>query len=192
VPTTAPTSSPTAAPKPKTVPLITTNVTQREVTYGTRASTMFTIRVAGKPWAGKPVRMCVAEAGAEAACTDATTGITGPVVLTRAATAGFQVYVEVAETETTAAATSATSTWAVRANVAAQRSAKGAMTVTVLGAAGQTVQVQQQIGRIWVAVGEYTAEPMATVNGLTSGQRYRVVVPDTAAILGATNTPVIA
>jgi serine protease len=190
---TPPTSAPpTVAPKPKTAPLITTNVTQREVTYGTKTSTTFTVRVGGKPWAGKPVRLCVSEAGAEAACADATTGTTGSVVLTRAATAGFQVFVEVAETETTTAAKSATSTWTVRAKVAAYRSAKGAMTVNLVGAAGQTVQVQQQIGRLWVQVGEYSAVPSIVVRGMTPGQRYRVVVPDTAAILGATSTQITA
>jgi serine protease len=191
-PTVAPTTSPTVAPKPRTAPLITTDVTRREVAYGTRTSTTFTVRVAGKPWAGKPVRLCVSEAGTEAACTDAKTGTTGSVVLTRAATAGFQVYVEVAATETTTAAKSATATWTVRAKAAAYRTAKGVMTVNIAGAAGQTVQVQQLIGRLWVQVGEYSAVPSIVVRGLTPGQRYRVVVPDTAAILGATSTQITA
>ncbi|MEU4622158.1 S8 family peptidase [Actinoplanes sp. NPDC023801] len=195
-PTTAPTTSPAPSGStpaaPKLTPLITTNVTTREVAYGTRVSVTFTVRVGGKSLNRKPVRLCVAETGSEAVCTETTTGATGSVVLTRTATAGFKVHAEVAETATTNAARSATSTFTVRAKVTLARTAKGVMTVALLGAAGQTVQVQQYANRAWQNVGEYTAAPMTRVSGLIPGQRYRVVVPDTAAILGTASIPITA
>jgi serine protease len=197
-PTTAPTTGPTPTPssstpaKPKLTPLITTNVTTREVAYGTKASVTFTVRVAGKAYPNKPVRLCVAESAGEPVCTDATTGNTGAVVVTRTATAGFRVHVEVVETETTVAAKSATSAFTVRAKVTVKRTAKGVMSVAMIGADGQTVQVQQYVNRVWETIGEFPAAPVTTVSGLIPGQRYRVVVPNTASILGVTSTVITA
>jgi serine protease len=197
-PTTAPTTGPTPAPSsstpaaPKSTPLITTNVTTREVAYGTKASVTFTVRVAGKTFTRKPVRLCVAESGGEPVCTDTTTSTSGTVVLTRTATAGFQAHVEVAETETTAAAKSATSTFTVRAKVALKRTAKGVMAVAMLGVDGQTAQVQQYVNRVWETVGEFPAAAMTTVSGLIPGKQYRVVLPDTTGILGVASTPITA
>jgi serine protease len=139
-----------------------------------------------------PVRLCVAESGGEAVCTDTTTTTSGTVALTRTATAGFKVHVELAETGTTAAATSATATFTVRAKVAVKRTTKGVMTVAMLGVDGQTVQVQQYVNRVWETVGEFPAAAMTTVSGLTPGKEYRVVVPDTTAILGVASTPLTA
>ncbi|WP_045742006.1 S8 family peptidase [Actinoplanes rectilineatus] len=200
-PTTAPTSvapttkAPTTAPTPvKTVakvkPVVTSNVSTREVAYGTATSTTFTVRLSGKAYAGKVVSVCVTEAGAAVRCTSAQTTTAGTVVVNRPGTAGFRVYLSVPESETALAATSPTATWTVRAKVAAARSAKGVMTVTLTGVAGQTVQVQQLAGGRWTTVGTFPAAARTTVNGLTANQKYRVVVPDTIAVLGVTSTTV--
>jgi serine protease len=207
-PTTAPTSAPTTAPTsgpsptpsastpaaPKSTPLITTNVTTREVVYGSKASVTFTIRIAGKTITRMPVRLCVSESvsQSEPVCTDTTTTTSGTVAVTRTATAGFKVHIEVPETGTTAAATSPASTFTVRAKVVAKRTSKGVMSVAMLGVDGQTVQVQQYVNRAWMNVGEFPAAAMTTVSGLTPGRQYRVLVPDTAGILGVASTPITA
>ncbi|GAA4928601.1 S8 family peptidase [Actinoplanes utahensis] len=194
-PTTAPTTSApvtTSPSAPKLNPLITTNVTAREVVYGSATSTTFTVRVAGKAWTGKPVEVCLAEAGAPAACTAATTTAAGTVLVPRTAKAGFQVFVKMSETGTTSAATSPAATWTARAQATVQRAGKGVLTVTVNGASGQNVQVQQYANRVWQTVLEYPAVAKATIGGATGGRQYRVVVADTTAVLGVTSTPVTA
>jgi serine protease len=201
-PTTAPTTSAppttapptTAPPKAKITPLITSNVASREVTYGTATATTFTVRVSGSPWANKPVSLCLAEAGAGFSCTDTKTGVGGTVVVSRTAKTGFQVYVKMAETETTTAATSPVTSFTVRAAVTASLAGRGVMTVAINGVAGQRVQIQRynSITRDWYAVASYDAVPKVSVTGLVSGQKYRVVVPDTAAVLGATSVTVLA
>ncbi|MFC7534722.1 S8 family peptidase [Actinoplanes sp. GCM10030250] len=185
-PTTAPTSSAARAN-----PLLTTTVISREVAYGTSTATTFTVRVAGKVWARKPVSLCVSEAEGEFFCTDTTTTVSGTVVLSRPATSSYKANLKVAETETTNAATSPTATYRVRAKVTVTRTSRGVMTVRLTGAAGQTVQVQQYMAGRWVEIGDFPAAATTTVSGMTIGQRYRVVVPDTAAILGVTSAGVM-
>ncbi|BEL12332.1 hypothetical protein Q0Z83_105230 [Actinoplanes sichuanensis] len=194
-PTTSPTTAPTTAPpKPKLNPLITSNVATREVAYGTATATTFTVRVAGSPWANKPASVCIAEAGAGFSCTDTKTSINGTVTVSRTAAAGFQVYVKTAETETTAAATSPVTTYTVRAKVAASLAGRGVMTVTINGVAGQRAEIQiyNSVTRDWTTVAGYQAVARVSVSGLVSGQRYRVLVPDTTAVLGATSGTVLA
>ncbi|BBH63798.1 hypothetical protein ACTI_04830 [Actinoplanes sp. OR16] len=198
-PTTAPTTSaPTAAPTTKAptptptiskiTPVITANVSTREVSYNSTTVTTFTVKASAKAYAAKSVSVCLSESGGPFSCTDTKTTTAGTVAVSRKATAGYQVYLTVPGTETINEVTSATATYKVRVTAAVSRSAKGAMLVTLNGHAGQAVEVQHYVSGTWRTVGTYSATAAkTTVSGLTAGQRYRVVVPDTASILGTTS-----
>jgi serine protease len=135
------------------------------------------------------VQVCVTEAGGSPVCTAAVTGKTGTVPVKRTATTGYTLRVVVAATGTTAEVTSPVATVTVKATVKASRS-KTTMTVTMTGVAGQSVEVQQLVTKVWTKVGAFPAAAKATVGNLVAGQKYRVVVPDTAGILGATSSAV--
>jgi hypothetical protein len=53
------------------------------------------------------------------------------------------------------------------------------------------VQVQRLDKSTWVRVTAYRAEASREVGGLVKGQRYRVVVPSTATVTGATSAAVV-
>ena len=186
------TASPTPTPT-KTVakvkPAIAISPATQQVAYGAAAKTSFTVTVSGKAFAQRPVQVCVTDPGKAPSCTAATTGSTGGVLVSRTATAGYQAYITVPGTDTTEAVTSPTATVTVKATLAVVRSGN-AMTVTLGGAAGQSVQVQRQNGSSWVTVLTYQAVAKATVSNLTTGQHYRVVVPDVAGIVGVTSATV--
>ena len=74
--------------------------------------------------------------------------------------------------------------------MAVSRTARGVMTVRITGVADQTVQVQEYYLGRWESAGEFPAAATTTVSGLTSGTRYRVVVPDTTTILGTTSSTI--
>ncbi|HWS32323.1 MAG TPA: S8 family serine peptidase [Actinoplanes sp.] len=180
----SPSPSVTSA-KPRLNPLITTNVTSREVAYGSNMATTFTVRVGGSPWANKPVQLC-----ADDICTDVRTTGTGTVSVSRTATAGVKLQVRMTETDTTQAAMSPVAVWTVRVKVAASVS-RGVMTVTIGGATGQPVQVQQlSANRQWEPAGTFDAVPRTTISGLRARQQYRVVVADSAGLLGAAGNTV--
>jgi serine protease len=195
-PTVQPTIQPTATPTPtrtaapRLTPVITSNVRNREVTYGTRTSVRFTVRMSGVAAARKPVRICVTPAGARMTCATATTDARGTVVVSRTAKAGFRMHAEVIGTSTTNSAKSTVATFTVRAKVAVKRHSKGAMTVKLTGATGQTVRVQRYVKRTWRTVSSVKAKSQTTVRGLIRGQRYRVVVPNTTAIRGVTSSAI--
>jgi serine protease len=195
-PTVQPTIQPTATPTPtrtaapRLTPVITSNVRNREVTYGTRTSVRFTVRMSGVAAARKPVRICVTPAGARMTCASATTDAKGTVVVSRTAKAGFRMHAEIVGTSTTNSAKSTVATFTVRAKVAVKRHSKGAMTVKLTGATGQTVRVQRYVNRTWRTARSITAKPQTTVRGLIRGQRYRVVVPNTTAIRGVTSSAI--
>ncbi|WP_430779993.1 S8 family serine peptidase [Actinoplanes sp. G11-F43] len=185
-PVTPPSDPPATGTAPRLNPLITTNVTKREVAYGTKTSTTFTVRVSGTVWANKPVQLCV-----DGDCSDTTTTSSGTVVVNRPATGAVTLQVRMAESATTLAASSPVATWTVRATVSASRTARGAMTVTLNGVDGQTVQVQQYAApRGWETVGTYPAVAKMQVTDLRVGQKHRVVVPDSATLLGAASNAV--
>jgi serine protease len=186
-PTPTPTPSKTAVVKVK--PAVTVSPASQQVAYGSATTTTFTVTAAGKAWAQRPVQICVTETGGKLTCTAATTDASGAVAVKRTATIGYQVYVQVTATDASEAATSPTATVTVRATVAVARSGN-TMTVAISGVAGQTVQVQRQNGSSWVTVGSYKAAAKATVGNLTTGQHYRVVVPDATGITGATSLTV--
>ncbi|SNY65729.1 S8 family peptidase [Paractinoplanes atraurantiacus] len=197
-PTAAPTKTATATPTKtatptptvaKTVPVVTVSPATKQVTHGTSVATTFTVKSAGKALANTPVQVCVTEAGGSAVCTAATTGKSGTVAVKRTATTGYTVHVVVAATATTAEVTSPAATVTVKATVKVSRS-KTSMTVTMTGVAGQTVEVQQLVNKVWTTVGDFPAAARTTVGDLVLKQKYRVVVPDTAGILGATSSAV--
>ena len=193
-PTPAPTSkAPTPTPsKPAVVkvkPAVAVSPASQQVTYNTMVATTFTVTASGQAWALRPVQICVTETGGKTNCLTTTTDAKGIVAVQRAATIGYQAYVQVLATDVSEAVTSSTATVTVRATVTVARSGK-TMTVAIGGAAGQTVEVQRQNGSAWVTVGSYKATANATVSNLTEGQRYRVVVPDAPGILGATSATV--
>ncbi|GAA0510618.1 hypothetical protein Ade02nite_46030 [Paractinoplanes deccanensis] len=199
--TTAPTataspapSRTTASPAPtrtvaKTVPVVTVSPATKQVTYGAAVTTTFTVKSAGKTLPYASVQVCVSEAGGSPVCTSATTSKSGTVPVKRTATAAYTVQVTVAETSTTAQVTSPAAAVTVKATARVSRS-KSTMTVTMTGVAGQTVEVQQMVNKVWAKVGDFPAAARTTVGNLVTGQKYRVVVPDTAGIVGVTSSAV--
>ncbi|MFF5079105.1 S8 family serine peptidase [Actinoplanes sp. NPDC000266] len=184
--TATPSPSPTVA---RTTPVVTVSPATKQVNYGANVSTTFTVKSAKKPLANTPVQVCVTEAGGSAVCTAATTSKSGTVPVKRTATTGYTVHVVVGATATTAEVTSPVATVTVKATVKLSR-AKTSMTVTMTGVAGQTVEVQQLINKVWTTVGDFPAAAKSTVGDLVLKQKYRVVVPDTTGILGLTSSAV--
>jgi serine protease len=121
-----------------------------------------------------------------------TTNATGTFLFTRTAASSFQVMLAVNATDTSQAVTSAAVSYTVRSQLAVARIGAGTLKVDLNGVAGQVVQIQRYDKNRWVLATAYRAEPSHTVSRLTLGQRYRVVVPDTTAIVGAISAAVTA
>jgi hypothetical protein len=149
----------------------------------------FTVTAAGKAWAARPVQVCVVDTGVAAKCTATSTGTNGAIVVSRVATAGYKLYLQVNATDASEAVTSATATVTVKARVAVVRSGMS-MTVSLNGVAGQKVQVQHRKGSSWVTMLRFQASAKTKVSGLATGERYRVVVPDATGLRGATSATV--
>ncbi|GAA4590321.1 type VII secretion-associated serine protease mycosin [Actinoplanes octamycinicus] len=181
-PTTTPTPTPTITPVPAK-PTVTTDVTARTVTYGTRTSTTFKVTAGGEPWAAQPVSLCVSAAGGAWSCTAGKTTSTGTYTVARTATASFRVRL-------TASTASSTSTYTVKAGLAVARGAKKTLTVKVTGAAGQKLTVQRYVNKRWSTVKSYAATSTRTVTGLVSGGSYRVVLSSTSKVAGVTSQTV--
>jgi serine protease len=189
--TTSPTPTPTkTTTAPKVTPAIRTTVPATTLVYGSNVTITYAVTISGKPWAGKPVRIGVAQNGAYS-YTDATTTDGGSFVFTRAATGPFQVRLVVPASETTNEAASAVVSVTVRAQAAVSSPAKGALKVTLAGAVGQTVQVQRYDRSRWVTAGTYLATGADhSLTGLVSGATYRVIVPTSVGVTGLTSTSV--
>jgi serine protease len=197
--TVTPTPSKTVTPTPtpskpvvKVRPVITLTPATQTVVAGMSATTTFTLTVAGKPWAQMPVRYCVTPSGAAATCTTATTDANGQVQVVFTATGKAAVQLTATETDTSVAVTSAVATVTVRTQATLLRTGPGALTATIAGAAGQTVQLQRFDNNRWLLVTSYRAEPTHILSGLVAGQTYRLVVPATATLTGATSDNVTA
>jgi tryptophanase len=169
--------------------VITVSAPATEVPYGTATTTTFTVTADGAAWAKRPVNVCVAEGNASFKCTSTTTGDTGGVAVQRTATGAFKLQLQIPASDANVAATSPVVGVTVRASVVLVRTGN-TMTVTINGAAGQAVQVQRLDGTRWLPALTYKAVAKVNVTGLTTGRSYRVVVPDTTTILGATSTTV--
>jgi hypothetical protein len=142
----------------------------------------------GTAWAKRPVNVCLAEGTANSfRCTTTTTGDTGGVAVQRTATGAFKLQMQIPASDANLAATSQVVGVTVRAGVTVVRT-DGSMSVAINGAAGQTVQVQRLDGTRWLTALTYKATAKVTVTGLMTGRSYRIVVPDTTTILGATST----
>jgi serine protease len=200
VPTTAPTTSapvttPPATPGTKVKPVITVNSASAEVTYGTTVSTAFTVTAGGQAWARKPVQVCVAEGGAGFSCIGTTTSDAGTVRVNRVAKAYFRVVVTATATPASEAVTSSPVGYRVWATATLTKNSFGQVQATLVGANGRAAEIQQLVNGAWRAVGAYTApvSPMkVTLSGLRPGQTYRVVVPDSATVMGVTSASIIA
>ncbi|HWS32322.1 MAG TPA: S8 family peptidase [Actinoplanes sp.] len=168
---------------------ITANVSAAEVVYGTSTTTRFTVKSGGQAWAGKQVELCVTEAGADPECSRTWTGPNGMAQLTRAANASYQVVLK-AEGNVSAPAG-----YRVKAAVMLFKSGEGELTLSVTGATGQDVDIQQAVGGDWQSVATWTvpgSPARITINGVTAGESYRVVVPDTDEVGGVTSSPIVA
>ncbi|GIF39685.1 S8 family peptidase [Actinoplanes xinjiangensis] len=193
--TTAPTTPPATGTPVKAVPVITANTAGGEVVHGTATSTTFTVKAGGQVWSRKSVSVCVTEAGSAQLCTAAVTDDFGAVRVDRAGKASYQVVLKAAATAANEAATSATVSWKVRAAVTVVPATWGQAHITLTGATGRSTEIQQKIAGVWRKVGAYTAPTSpakATLTGLSRGQTYRVVVPASTTILGATSGEFVA
>jgi hypothetical protein len=139
-----------------------------------------------------PVRYCVTPSGTAATCTTTTTDANGRVQVVFTATGKATVQLTATETDTSVAINSSVATVMVRAQATLLRTGPGALTATLAGAAGQMVQLQRFDKTRWVLVTSYRAEPTHILSGLAAGQTYRLVVPATAALSGATSDNVTA
>ncbi|MFC4064688.1 S8 family peptidase [Actinoplanes subglobosus] len=197
--TTAPTTPPTKAPTtaPTTPPVagapvkITANTIGGEVVYGTATSTTFTVTAGGQALSRQPVSVCVTEAGAAQQCTDATTSDLGVVQVDRAGKASYQVVLKASNGGVTSAAVS----YKVRAAVTVVPTGRGQAQITLTGAIGRATEIQQWAGNGWRRVASYTAPASpakAALSGLMPGQTYRVVIPESTTVLGATSGEFVA
>jgi serine protease len=193
--TTPPTTPPATGTPVKAAPVITANTTGGEVVHGAATSTTFTVKAGGQAWARKSVSVCVTESGAAQLCTDAVTDDLGAVRVDRPGKASYEVVLKATASAANEAATSATVSWKVRAAVTVVPTGWGQAQITLTGAAGRATEVQQKVAGVWRKVGSYTvpASPAkATLTGLAPGQTYRVVIPASTTILGATSGEFIA
>jgi type VII secretion-associated serine protease mycosin len=187
---TSPSPTPSRSAVVKVRPTVTLSTQPQEVPYGSTATVTFTVTSADRPWSLRPVSVCVAESSTSAfKCTPGTTSVTGTVTVQRTATGTFTSQLLVTATDASEAVTSAVATTRVRATLAVTRE-NNVLTVRIGGAAGQTVQVQRQDGTRWLTVLTYRAVSQATIGGLTTGQSFRLVVADSATLLGATSATV--
>ncbi|WP_328460510.1 S8 family peptidase [Actinoplanes sp. NBC_00393] len=184
-PTPKPTPTPTPTPAP-TRPVVTANVSTKQVGYGMTTRTVFTVAAGGTAWAAQPVSVCYSAVGGRWTCTPATTTTAGTYTYTRKATGAFRVRLAAAATSTNTAA-SDIAIYTVKATVAVARAGKGTLTVRVTGATGQKVTVQRYTGGKWKTAKTYAAVTSRKVTGLAAGGRYRVVVAGTAAVQGVTS-----
>ena len=187
--TATPTPTPTK-PAPKIRPVIAVSPASQSVVAGTTVTTTFTVTGGGKPWAQRPVQVCVTPAGAAPTCTTGTTDASGKVLATALANGSYQVKLVALATDASEAVTSGTASVAVRAQLTLTRTAPGKLSAKLVGAAGQTVQVQRLNRNQWVGVTTYRAEVTHALTGLVAGQVYRVVVPSTTAVAGVTSASV--
>jgi type VII secretion-associated serine protease mycosin len=187
-PTPAPTKTTTA---PKVTPTVRAASPATQVPYGSTATAVFTVTAAGKPYAGKPVRIGVAPSGGAYTYTDATTNDAGQVVVTQPATKTFQLRLVVPASDTTNEASSPVIAFVVRTLATVTSPAKGALKVALAGALGQNVQVQRFERGRWIGAGSYQATAAEyTMTGLLSGTNYRIVVPTLPGLPGLTSSPV--
>ncbi|MEU4424062.1 S8 family peptidase [Actinoplanes sp. NPDC024001] len=163
-------------------PEISRGAASRSVTYGTRTVTAFTVRAGGDPLANHAVSACFSAAGGSWTCTNARTDGNGAVSLTRTATGAFRARLSVPQTAVTA-----TVDYTVRAVVTASRACKGAITVRISGASGQSMAVQRYVNKRWTTVKKYPATAARKVTGLVSGGSYRVVLANSATVRGVTS-----
>ncbi|MFI5934672.1 S8 family peptidase [Actinoplanes sp. NPDC051494] len=162
------------------------------VLYGTRITTRYAVTIDGSPAADRAAQVCTATATSAFTCTAATTTADGTVTVAATATGARRIRLTVPATATASSAVSPVTTYTVRTQVAATRGTARTLKVTLTGAAGQLVRVQRWTTGGWRQVTSYRATRSHTVTGLVTGARYRVVVPATTTLTGATSPTVTA
>jgi serine protease len=187
-PATGPTT-PDPAKKAKARPTIKVASLRRLVPFGNAVTTTFTITAFGKPWVQQPVQVCLAPAGSAFTCTDDTTTDRGTVAVRQTALQTYAVKIATTATDSSDPVVSPAATVVVGSRVTLAATAPDALTVSLAGAVGQTVQVQRMSGTRWILATTYPAEADHAVTGLPAG-RYRVVVPSTPAMIGSTSAVV--
>jgi subtilisin family serine protease len=187
-PATGPTT-PDPAKKAKARPTIKVASLRRLVPFGNTVTTTFTITAFGKPWVQQPVQVCLAPAGSAFTCTDDTTTDRGTVAVRQTALQTYAVKIATTATDSSDPVVSPAATVVVGSRVTLAATAPDALTVSLAGAVGQTVQVQRMSGTRWILATTYPAEADHAVTGLPAG-RYRVVVPSTPAMIGSTSAVV--
>jgi serine protease len=192
--TTDPTAAaPSATPTPEPAlldPVVTPNATARLVKYGSTPTALFTVRADGRPWAGRPVSVCVSLNGAAFQCAGRATDAAGTVAWPQRATTPFRIRLVVAATGISREVTSSTAVYKIQAAATVTRADAKTLAVAIGGVDGQTVQVQRLDGTHWVTAKTLRAAARSTVTGLTPGSQYRVVVPATTVFAGTTSTVV--
>ncbi|GAA3945695.1 S8 family serine peptidase [Actinoplanes auranticolor] len=183
VPTSTVGPTPTSAPKAR--PVITVKSSHLRAVYGSTVTVTYAVTVGDKAAVHLPVRVGISVGNRAFAFRDGITDASGRVVVTRAATALFRMRLVIRETASLLPVTSPTSVITVGSRAVLTKRSTGALTASVSGAAGQLVRVQRYTRHRWVTVSTYTIRPTRIITGLTSGQRYRVVVFGTTTVTGA-------
>jgi hypothetical protein len=161
------------------------------VVYGSNVTVTYTVTASGKAYAGKTVKIGTAEPKGAFTFTDATTSSSGVVTFTQKVTEPLQVKLLVPASDSTLEATSTVSSFTVKSQLAVTSPAKGTLKIVLTGATGQSVQVQRLEKGRWITAKTYTAaNPEQSYSSLTSGTQYRVIVPNTTTVTGATSPAV--
>ena len=183
-----PTTKPTPTPVVKVTPIIRSDKASQTVTHGTATTTTFTV-TAGRQAGRRPGRPDLHGGEQQLDVPVHHHGHLGGRHGDRAEDRHrhLQDQARGARDRDSTAAASDTYTYTVRAAATLAKNGSTALLARVTGVAGQTVQVQRLDGQKWIAVATYRAVATCTINGVRSGTTYRVVVPDTATIVGVTS-----
>jgi Subtilase family len=172
--------------------VVTSTASSQRVLFGTRVDTAFTVAIGGAAAAKRAVQLCTADNGAAFNCRNATTSATGTVVLSRKVTYPYQVRLVVPTTSKSfSTGTSATYSYSAASEVTLAAGKRNTAVVSLVGAAKQTVELQQSAdGQAWTTVRTFRAAARTTLTAVAAGFQYRVVVPDVPAVAGSVSNTV--
>ncbi|MFG1991948.1 S8 family serine peptidase [Actinoplanes sp. NPDC048988] len=180
-----PPGEPTAPSEPRkpSTPSVTIGVSTgaRDVAYGTRLTTRYTVKAGSSPLAGRAAQLCVASGNKAFTCTSMTTTAAGTVTVAATATANRRVRL------TVAGVSSPVTSYVVRPRLAVAKAGARKMRIAMTGVAGQRLSVQRWTGKGWHAIRSYPAASGRLVTGLVAGATYRVVAPASTALSSKTS-----
>ncbi|SNY62822.1 S8 family peptidase [Paractinoplanes atraurantiacus] len=153
----------------------------RDVAYGTRLTTRYTVVSEGRPLAGRAAQVCVASGNKAFGCTSMTTTANGTVTVAATATANRRVRL------TVAGVTTPVTSYVVRPRLTVAKAGARKMRIAMTGVGGQRLSVQRWTGKGWRAVRTYPAASSRLVTGLVAGATYRVVAPASAMLSSKTS-----